>query len=316
VRILLVRLSALGDIVTGLPVLSTLRERFCSAHVGWLVEDRFLPLLDGHPQIDKLHVYRRRPRTALWGLVRELRAERYEIALDLQGNLKSGFLTRLSGAKRRMGLGGAYSKEGNHLFIRELVDPPRRHNVRNYLALLDAAVGAGPHAYGLLPAEPGGHDAIVLHPFVSKFFSNKTWPAENFAELGDRLAKRLGAPVAITAGPGETDDARAIAERMEADARVLEPAGLGALKNALARARLFVGADTGPTHIAAALGVPTLGLLGPTDVNKLAPYGPKSRGIASGARCSPCKLRWCPDTVCMSGLDVDTVEAAALELLA
>ncbi|MHC4957508.1 MAG: glycosyltransferase family 9 protein [Planctomycetota bacterium] len=284
--------------------------------MGWLVEDRFLPLLEGHPQIDRLHVYRRRPKRALLGLIRELRAEKYEIALDLQGNLKSGFMTRMSGAKRRMGLGAGYSKEGNHLFLEELVEPPHTHNVKNYLALLDAAVGAGPHAYGLLPAEPDDHGAIVLHPFVSKFFSNKTWPAENFAELGDRLARRLDAPVAITAGPGETDAARAIADRMQADARVLEPAGLGALKNTLAGARLFVGADTGPTHIAAALGVPTLGLLGPTDPEKLAPYGPRSRGIASGARCSPCKLRWCPDTICMSGLDVDRVEAAALELLA
>ena len=175
-RILLVRLSALGDVVTGLPVLSTIRERFCSPHVGWLVEDRFRPLLEGHPQIDRLHVYRRRPRRALWGLIRDLRAERYEIALDLQGNLKSGLMTRLSGARRRMGLGGSYSRDGNHLFVRELVDPPATHNVENYLALLDAAVGAGPHSYGLLHAEPDPHDAIVLHPFVSKFFSNKTWP--------------------------------------------------------------------------------------------------------------------------------------------
>lgn len=315
-RILLVRLSALGDVVSGLPVLSTIKERLCSAEVDWVVEDRFAALLEGHPQIDHLHIYRRRPRRDAFRLVRSLRRRDYDLVLDLQGNLKSGVLAWLSGARRRMGLGGRDSREGNHLFIRERVAPESgEHHVNSYMRLVDKAVGEGPRAFGQLHAEPDDHGAIVFHPFVSRFFLNKEWPPEHFAALGDRLAARLGAPVLLTAGPGEKDQALAIVGRMKAPARVAEPAGLGALKNVLAGAKLFVGADTGPTHIAAALGVPTLALLGPTGAARIAPHGPKADWISAGVRCSPCKLRWCPDPVCMSTLDVDSVEEAAVRLL-
>ena len=315
-RILLVRLSALGDVVSGLPVLSTIHARIGSALVDWVVEDRFAALLEGHPQIHKLHTYRRRG----WGhgfkLTRSLRAEHYDLVLDLQGNLKSGVLARLSGAKRCMGLGGPDCREGNHIFVRERVEPkPGEHHIESYMSLLDEAIGKGPNAFGTLHAEPEGHDAIVFHPFVSRFFLNKAWPAESFAALGDRLAKALGRPVVLTAGPGERGYAEAIVGRMRRGARIVEPPGLAGLKSVLAGARLFVGADTGPTHIAAALGVPTLALLGPTGAARIAPHGPRARWLSAGVRCSPCKLRWCPDPVCMTSLTVDQAAEAALALL-
>ena len=134
-RILIVRLSALGDVVTGLHVLSTLRARFGSARLGWLVEDRFAALLEGHPHLDVLHVYERRRLRRPWGwwrlapLAARLRRERYDVALDLQGNLKSGFLTRLSGAKRRAGLGPPLAREGNGRFLTEQVPPPAGHQI-------------------------------------------------------------------------------------------------------------------------------------------------------------------------------------------
>lgn len=315
-RILLVRLSALGDVVSGLPVLSTIHERIGSARVDWVVEDRFAALLEGHPQIHKLHTYRRRPWHSGLRLTRSLRAEKYDLALDLQGNLKSGVLTRLSGAARCLGLGGPDSREGNHLFVRERVEPrPGEHHVESYMSLLDRAVGEGPNAFGKLHAEPEDHDAIVFHPFVSRFFLNKAWLAESFAALGDRLAKELGRPVILTAGPGERGLAEAIVGRMRRGARIVEPPGLAALKNVLAGARLFVGADTGPTHIAAALGVPTLALLGPTRAARIAPRGPRAGWVSAGVRCSPCKLRWCPDPVCMTSLTVEQAAEAALALV-
>jgi heptosyltransferase-1 len=316
VRILLVRLSALGDVVSGLPVLSTIHERIGSAQVDWVVEDRFAALLEGHPQIHTLHIYRRRPWWRGLRLTRSLRARKYDLALDLQGNLKSGVLARLSGARRCMGLGGSDSREGNHLFVRERVEPePGEHHVDSYMRLLDAAIGEGPAAFGKLHAEPEPHDAIVFHPFVSAFFLNKRWPPAFFAALGDRLAEGLQRPVILTAGPGEREQAEAIVGRMRRGARIVEPPGLKALKDVLAGARLFVGADTGPTHIAAALGVPTLALLGPTGAARIAPHGPRAGWVSAHVRCSPCKLRWCPDPVCMASLSVEQAEAAALELV-
>ena len=320
----MVRLSALGDVAMSLHVLSTLRARDCSAHIGWVVEDRFASLLEGHPQIDALHVYqRRRSKLRLPGLIRSLRKQKYDVVLDLQGNLKSGLIARASGAKRRIGFDRIYSREGNGLFLNERVPAARMNRVDACIRLVGAAVGDGPKAFAVWPSDPEDHGAVVLHPCVSSFFANKTWSGDHYAELGDRLARRLDAPVLISAGPGERPQAERVATGMQQAARIVEPDGLCALRDMLAGARLVVGGDTGPIHMAAALGVPTLGLMGPTDPETLAPYGRRAAAATSGARCSPCaspfaisKLRWCPDPVCMSGLSVDAVERAALELLA
>jgi heptosyltransferase-1 len=281
------------------------------------VESRNADLLAGHPEIDALHVYHRKPLSRLPRLVRELRRQRYDLALDMQGNLKSGALAFFSGAKRRMGVGGSFSREGNHLFVRERVEPPPGHKVEAYQALLDAAIGAGPRVYGKLHADGvQDHDSIVLHPGTSRFMLLKRWPAEHCATLADRLADKLARPVVLTAGPGERDVAEAVARLMRHEACIVEPKDLVELKRVLAGARIVIGGDTGPAHIAAALGVPTLALFGPTNPVTLAPYGPRARTIRAGVRCSPCRLRACPDPVCMQELTVDAAERAALELVA
>jgi ADP-heptose:LPS heptosyltransferase len=248
-------------------------------------------------------------------LVRELRRARYDVALDLQGNLKSGVLTRLSGAGRRTGLAPPLSREGNRWFVRELVPAPPGHRLDAYLALLDRAVGRGPAAPALLPARPRDHGSVVLHPGTSRFGAFKRWPAERFAELGDLLAERLSAPVVLTAGPGERADADAVRRRMRGGAAVAETPSLEALVDLLAGARLVVACDTGPAHLAAAAGVPTVVLFGPKDPAVMAPRGPRVATVRAGVRCSPCALRFCPDPVCMTGLGVGPVAKAALELL-
>jgi ADP-heptose:LPS heptosyltransferase len=317
VRLLLVRLSALGDVAMALHVLSTVKARRPDARVGWLVEDRFAGLLEGHPQIDAIHVYRRAraPRVPL-RLLGELRRQRYDLALDLQGNLKSGVLARLAGARRTLGLDAPLSREGNRFLVRERVKPPPGHRLNAYLALVDAALGPGPTAPATLPASGDAHGAIVLHPGTSRFGAFKRWPAAAFAELGDRLATRVQAGIVLTAGPGERAEADDVRRRMRHPAAVVEPKGLRALADLLFGARLFVASDTGPAHIAAALGIPTLTLFGPKDPDLLAPVGPRARAVRAGVRCSPCALRFCPDPVCMTGLPVDLVLRNALELLA
>jgi len=317
VRILIVRLSALGDVVSGLHVLSTIRARLGSAFIGWLVEDRFAPLLRDHPHLDALHVYERKgvrwhrfPR-----LVRSVRRARYDLALDLQGNLKSGLLTRLSGARRRLGLAPPLAREGNRLFVKNLVAPPPGHRLRAYHALVDAALGQGPTAPALLPASPREGGAIVLHAGTSRFGAFKRWPPGHFAALGDRLAERLGAPVLLTAGPGERGDADEVRARMRAPVEIAETPTLQSLIDLLAGARLVVAGDTGPAHLAAAAGAPTVVLFGPKDPEVMAPSGPRVSPVRAGVRCSPCALRFCPDPVCMTGLAVDRVAEAALGLL-
>jgi len=315
VRVLIVRLSALGDVLTGLHALSTLRARDSSTFIGWLVEDRFANLLEGHPQLDRVHVYPRKHKRRIPAFLKELRRERYDLALDLQGNLKSGALTWLSGARRSAGLDRPFSREGNHLLLDELVAPPPGHRVDGYLALIDSVCGPGPHATGFLPAQPSEQGAIVLHPGVSRFGAFKRWPPEHFAELGDRLERRLEAPVLLTAGPGEHEDALEVQRLMQRPARIAETPSLRDLVNLLAGARLVVAADTGPAHIAAAVGAPTLTLFGPKDPDIMAPRGSRAGAVSARVRCSPCPFRTCPDPVCMTSLEVDLVESRALALL-
>jgi ADP-heptose:LPS heptosyltransferase len=309
----------LGDVAMGLHVLSAARARAPGARIGWLVENRFAGLLEGHPQIDILHVYDRRRSRVPWvlaGFARNLRRERYDMALDLQGNLKSGILARLAGARRTMGLDAPLAREGNRLLVRERVTPPAGHRLMAYLALFDRALGPGPAPPAILPAVGERHGAVVLHPGVSRFGAFKRWPPASFAELGDRLASRLGARVILTAGPGERAEADDVRGRMRQPVEVVEPKGLRALADILSGARLFVASDTGPAHIAAALGVPTVTLFGPKDPAAMAPVGPRARAVRAGVRCSPCALRSCPDPVCMTNLPVDLVERSASELLA
>ena len=321
-RILVVRLSALGDVVTGLHVLATLRARFSSAHIGWLVEDRFASLLRGHPQIDSLHVYERKRLRLPWnwwripGFVHDLRRERYDLALDLQGNLKSGVLARLAGAGRCVGLDRPLSREGNHLLVRERVPPPDGHRIDAYHRLVDHVFGNGVTAPAVLPADPEPHRAVVLHPGTSAFGAFKRWPLESYAALGDRLAAAGHGPILLTAGPGERPQADEVVTRMQTGARLVEPPGLPALRDVLAGARLVVAGDTGPAQIAAVLGVPTVVLFGPKDPRVLAPVGPHVRTVRTGVPCSPCTLRFCPAPVCMTEMSVDQVAENALDMLA
>jgi heptosyltransferase-1 len=313
-RILIVRLSALGDIATGLAPLAALRARFPSGTLGWLVEARFADLLRGHPHLDRLHVYERGRAGGFWRAVSAVRRMGYDAAVDLQGNLKSGLFIAGSGAGRRVGLGPPMSREGNGLFVRERFPPRAEHRVEAYLGLLDDAFGPGPRPPPLLPAVAAIEPAVVLHPGTSRFGAFKQWPLDRFAALGRRLAARFSLPVVVTAGPGERAQAEAVAQGIEG-ARVVEPRGLAALRDVLAGARLVVAGDTGPAHVAAALGVPTLTLFGPKDPRHAAPYGPRARHVVEGVRCSPCALRHCPDPVCMTRLGVEKVERAAIALL-
>lgn len=320
-RILVVRLSALGDVVIGLHVLSTLRARLGSAHIGWLVEDRFAPLLENHPQLDALHIYERRQigqqggYGRLWELIRALRDAHYDVVLDLQGNMKSGVLTRLTGAPRRVGLAPPLSGEGNGLFMTESLSVCGGHRIESYRDLVNQVLGPGEEAPAILPARSEAHDAVVFHPGVSAFGEFKRWPAKHFAGLGDRLAAALGRPIWLTAGPGERPQAEEVRDAMSADATIVEPPSLGDLVNTLAGARVVVAADTGPAHLAAATGVPTVTLYGPKDPSVLAPLGPRTRTVRADVRCSPCSLRSCPDPICMSELSVEQVADEVLDLL-
>jgi len=314
-RVLLVRLSALGDVIRALPVLATLRARIPDAEVSWLVEDRAATLLRDHPQIDHLFVYPRRRwqrdarRPWRWPALvaeafhffRSLRHRRFDWSIDLQGNLKSAVLVGLCGAHGRAGFARGEGREGNWLVQTDRIPvPPGVHKMDRGLALLGALGGgfetvtdvAIPvtdeerrrveetlEAEGLAPGE-----FAVLHPGTSAFGELKRWPPERFGELARWIRERHGLISLVTWGPGEESLAREVVEHAGESAR-LSPAwrSLGELAVVLESGGLVVGADTGPTHLAASLGTPTVAVFLASDWRRNGPLGPKT-AVVRGTR--------------------------------
>ncbi|MFC1890389.1 glycosyltransferase family 9 protein [Thermodesulfobacteriota bacterium] len=345
-KILLVRLSAIGDVVNALPSVSVIRDVFPDASISWLVEDRASDLLRHHPGLDNLFVFERRRiqsnmrnpchwisgiREAL-SLIRSLRRTGFDLAVDFHGNLKSGVLTWLSGAGTRIGYSRRFSREGNFLFMNSHVSPPAGPilRVERYMSLL-APLGvsqARPSADLPELAETAGRieqifkDAdlqenrfVVLHPGTSTFGSIKRWPAHYYASLGDRIMRELDLPVVLTHGPGELHMAESVRTGMKAPAFISPSLSLAEMSSLLRRTLVFIGADTGPMHMASALGVPVVGIYGPKDPVIYGPGFGSSRVARLGIPCSPCTKRSCDDPRCLTDLVPDMVFDEVVSLL-
>ncbi|HEV8673410.1 MAG TPA: lipopolysaccharide heptosyltransferase I [Methylomirabilota bacterium] len=331
-RIALVKLSALGDVVHALPAAHALRARLPRAELTWIVERREAAILTGNPDLDHVipvdtRLWRRefrRPggvRTVVGkvrGLVCALRGRDFGVALDFQGNLKSGLITRLTRAPVRVGFALGDCRESlNVLFTNRRVKLPAGpiHVVEENLALL-AAIGLGREAAGPpvypIPADSAAEATVAgfleregLKPETPLVALNpgtggaaKRWPPGAYRRLGDELALRLSARVLLCWGPGEEALARAIAGDLRAAAVIPPATSIPELVALLRRTTLVVGGDTGPIHIAAALGVPTVALYGPTDARRNGPWGPRLVTVQS-------------PTGRMDGIAVEGVLAAA-----
>ncbi len=343
-RILIVRLSALGDVVHALPMLDALRRAEPDAHIGWLVEERAASLLANHPQIDRLWVapraqvagLLRRGRVIaalrlLTGFVRELRAARYELVIDAHSNARSSLLAMCSGAPRRIGFAHGYAKEGAGWLYTDRIVPARPIQLkvqraldllrplgietRGARAVLGIADSARTWAHAQIQAL-GGRPVVAIHPGVSDFGAIKQWDPVRFGRTAIRLARERGARCLVTWGPGERDLALRVVEASEGCAELGPETGsileLAALYEAC---DLVIGVDTGPLHLAAALGVPVVGLYGPKDPAIYAPWDARTGGAAPVVRrpvyCSPCNRRTCSNIICMPAIQVGDVVAAA-----
>ena len=347
-RILIVRLSALGDVVHCLPLLDVLRRARPEAEIGWLVEEKAASLLRGHPQIDRLWVLPRaeiagllrrgrvfRAARRLWSFVRELRAARYEITIDPQCNLRSAAAARSTGARRRIGFSRRFAKEGAHLWLTERVEPrpDRRLKVERNLELLRALGidGAGARPQVAIPegarewaraslAKLGGERVIALHPGVSASGAIKRWEPERYAATARRLRDEAGICSVVTWGPGELELAQQVVSASDGAAQLgPQTSSILELAALLSACPLVVSGDTGPLHLAAALGVPVVGLYGPKDPAIYGPWYAHTDGLGRVVRrpvhCSPCTLRQCPNVICMPAIQVEDVVQAVLEEL-
>ncbi len=346
-RVLLVRLSAIGDCLHAAPVASALRRAHPDAFIGWAIQEPAATLLRGYTGVDRLHLYPRRTRgigahlDALRRFRRELRSCRYDVAVDVQGLTKSGLVAWWSGAAERVGFRGGPamgSRELNALFLnrRFAVGLGVRHVVDRNLALLSASglvVDEHPVAEWRLPdyAEPGPLSFLERHDLSDGRYAvvspgtiwrTKHWPPRHFAAAVRRIGSERGLPVVVAwAGEEERRAAEEIVSGAGDGCRVLlaPPTDLRELATLLRRAALFLGCDSGPAHLAAALGVPCVSVFGPTDPARNGPYGPRSAAVQldQPLDCQPCWRRTCSrgDFACMERLDADRVVAASLARL-
>jgi len=325
-RVLIVRLSALGDVLFALETVASLKAERPDVAVDFLVEDRFADLLAGHPQLAAVRTVPRRGGAAWVRAALALRRTRYDAVLDLHGILKSGVQVWLARAGRKVGYAPPGAREGAHLLYRERValPAPLPHRAdRGYALLRALGLRGAPARPVLAPPDRApdfwdGHDGrrVVLHPGTSAFAAFKRWPAAKFAALAQRLRARGTAPV-VSHGPGERDLAAAIAAQA-GGLRLLDGGRLGlrGLGAVYAQADVVVAADTGPLHVAAAAGTSVVALFGPKDPALYGPRTPRQRVLFAAVPCRPCRRRTCPSPQCVLALDVDDVERAVLDLLA
>jgi heptosyltransferase-1 len=342
-RILVVRLGAIGDVVRTLPAVSALRAGYPNAHIAWLVEPASASALNHQPWIDEVLAF---PRPLLGGALRagrldrfwrlasdfatELRRRRFDLALDFHAILKSGCLARLSGARLCVGYGRPFAREGAGRFahLRARLSHSLTSRYARNLALvrflgIDAPPSPRPFR---IPEEHrswardalGDEAAIILHPGSSPTTPHKRWSGSRYASLARSLdAQGYATWISFGSEPGERAGAEAIVARAAGRCR-LAPATpslvhLGAL---LERARLYVGGDTGPLHIASLVGTPVVQIVGPTDPVENAPYPETpARSVRVPVGCSPCR-RGCSAAVCMRVVSPASVLEAARELLA
>lgn len=330
-RILLVKLSSFGDVLHALPALEALRAAYPQGHITWLVEAGYTPLLVGHPALDEVwpvprvrpgHKFSRADLLNLLGLLRRVRATPFDLVIDLQGLLKSALWTALAKSPRKVGYDR--TRELSYLALTEKLPPydPEAHAVWRYLNIA-RRLGAPPalprFRLGLTPVLPASlipHNRAlaVLHPGAR--WPSKLWPAASWACLADWLIREKGLAVVITGSAGDRELAAQISAQMRE--RALNLAGrttLQELAGIMAAARLAVTADTGPMHLAAALGTPVAAVFGPTAPGRTGPFGAGHRVVRLGLSCSPCFQRRCPEPRCLTDLPPEAVQAACEKIL-
>ena len=290
-RILLVRLSAIGDVIHAMPLACALREHFPQAFLVWAVEQRAGDLIEGHAAIDQRIVLPRgwlRSPAGVWQLRKQLKGLAFDTAIDAQGLTKSAVVAWLSGAEQRIGMGGRWGREISRWLNNQLVDGGELHAIERGLKLLEPLGIRSPEVRFDVPATVADQNAAadLIHPlelddgFVlvasGAGWPSKLWPVDRYAAVAAYVGRRWNLPSLLIWG---NDAERARAEQIiaggEGHALLCPKITLLQLAAIARRACFAIGSDTGPLHLAAAAGAPCIGLYGPWPADKHGPYGPQ-----------------------------------------
>ena len=326
-KILIIKPSSLGDIVHSLPALNAIHRCFPGAEIHWLVAKGLEGILEGHPMLTRLWVIHkdewkmitRLHSTAgeLQKLFRNLRAEHFDYAIDLQGLFRSGLITRATRAPMRIGFEEA--REGSTLFYTHMVAGGKDvHAVDRYLKIA-AYLGCDvsevrfpfpPFAAGTREELPVAGEYAVMVPGARKPVNR--WPAERFGELASRLPLKT----VVVGSRGDRTLADKVVGRSKGKASsIAGKTDLEGLVSVIRNARFMVSNDTGPMHIAAALGVPVFALFGPANPARTGPYGKGHTVIRKEISCSPCYKRSCKSALCMDMIKTNEVAAVISDFI-
>lgn len=319
-RVLVVKLSSLGDLFHALPAVHGLKQGL-GAVVDWVTQPEYAGLVRCFTDVDRVILFPRRGfLTGARAFLSDLRRERYDLAVDLQGLLKSALVTRLTRAARR--LGPSYHREGAHRMYHETAAPaePGRHAVEQAFDSLRALnLPAQP------PVFPVSFPSVAVNlprPRIALLpcsrWPTKNWGADSFAAAARELIKRAGASIVLLGAPADQPVCRRIADQVPGSTDLSGKTSLVELGGWLAQMDLVISVDSGPMHMAAALGRPVLALFGPTDPARTGPYGEAHRVLQIGdLPCRPCYRRSCErkDLACLERISPEQVVANAMEML-
>ncbi len=273
-RILVVRLSSMGDVIHALPAVASLKHSFPHSHVTWVIRTRWMPLLEGNPFVDEVIPFDR-TLTGIIAIWRKFREHRFDLAIDFQGLIQSGLLATAARPDRIAGFHRSQVREtAATLFYSTCVEAHAQHVVDRNLELV-AAAGASNllHTFSVPEGSPEGDlpdgRFVLTSPLAG--WGSKQWPVEFYQEL----AGRLDVPLVVNGPPDAVDILSAIRGAH------VHLSGIAGLIHATRRAQAVIGVDSGPLHLAAALSKPGVAIFGPTDPSRNGPYGGTIRVLRS-----------------------------------
>ncbi len=331
-RILIVRLTAMGDVIHGLPVASALRAEFPDSMLAWAVEGRASDLIEGHPDLDtviRLPRHWWRSLAAIRGVRRQLRQLNFDTTVDLQCLTKSALVAWLSGAPRRLGVAGANGRELSKWFNNELTDVRAEHVVEHYLQILRPLGIESPQVQFKLPEraderlfaeESLARLALSTAPFAvlnpGAGWPSKVWPAERYGQVARQLLAKHGVPsLCVWCGGDERSLAERIVNASDGAARLAPSTSMTQLAALLRRAALFVGSDTGPMHLSVAVGTPTVSLHGTSRAEWCGAYGESNATVQKYYHSGTARERRNADNVAMRAISVEEVLAACDQMV-
>ncbi|HEY7090212.1 MAG TPA: lipopolysaccharide heptosyltransferase I [Tepidisphaeraceae bacterium] len=329
-RILLIKPSALGDVVHTLPVLNLLRRRWPDANITWLIASAFAGLVEGHPQLSDVITFDRNrlaqswynPRAAveLLRFIRGLRLQPFDLVIDLQGLFRSGTLTALTRAPVRVGFSNA--RELAHLFYTHHVpiDTMDQHAIDRCLNVTEAlGCGREPVEFHFVTGDGDRSHIDQLLNGVGRYavllpgtnWLTKRWPIDKFASIVQPLRQQLGLSTIVAGGP----DVVELAAQIPSAVNLAGKTTLRQLVALIERSQLVIANDSGPMHIAAALNKPLVTMFGPTNPLRTGPYRRLESVVRVDIPCSPCYSRKCSHTSCMRWISSEAVMAESAQQL-